>query len=212
MEATKESTLKSILSALWNLTAHCAANKADFCKVDGALKFLISTLTYTAHNQSITIVENGGGILRNISSHIVANEDYRQILRKHNTISLLLDQLKSPSITVVSNSCVTLWNLSARCPQDQQTLWESGAVPMLRNLTNSRHKMIAMGATATLKNLFSSPMAPNNIQIRGKCCFCILFNYRITSQLSTYVTKCDSPSIVFEKKLLVSPWASLKRN
>ena len=167
LEATKESTLKSILSALWNLTAHCAPNKADFCRVDGALTFLISTLTYSANNHSITIVENGGGILRNISSHIVVNEEYREILRKHNTIAILLDQLKSPSITVVSNSCVTLWNLSARCPKDQQTLWELGAVPMLRNLTNSRHKMIAMGASATLKNLFSSPTAPNNIQMNG---------------------------------------------
>lgn len=33
MEAKKESTLKSILSALWNLSAHCSTNKAEICQV-----------------------------------------------------------------------------------------------------------------------------------------------------------------------------------
>ncbi|CAG2109249.1 unnamed protein product, partial [Medioppia subpectinata] len=167
LEATKESTLKSILSALWNLTAHCGPNKADFCGVKGALPFLISTLTPNSSTNSMTIVENGGGILRNISSYIVMNEEYRQVLRKHNTLAILLEQLKSPSIPVVSNACVTLWNLSAHCPKDQSTLWELGAVPMLRNLTTSRHKMIAMGSSATLKNLFSSSVAPNYRSMNG---------------------------------------------
>jgi adenomatosis polyposis coli protein len=33
MDAEKESTLKSILSALWNLSAHCSTNKAEICQV-----------------------------------------------------------------------------------------------------------------------------------------------------------------------------------
>ncbi len=140
----------------------------DFCKVEGALPFLISTLTYKSSNNTKAIVENGGGILRHISSHIVTNEEYREILRKHNTIDILLEQLKSTSLTVVSNSCVTLWNLSARNITDQKKMFESGAVPMLRNLINSRHEMIAMGASATLKNLFSSPIAGYYITMNGK--------------------------------------------
>lgn len=80
----------------------------------------------------------------------------RQILREHNCIPLLLQQLKSASLTVVSNACGTLWNLSARCTQDQRTLWELGAVPMLRSLVHSKHKMISMGSSAALKNLLAA--------------------------------------------------------
>lgn len=34
MEVKKESTMKSILSALWNLSAHCNMNKVHFVFVD----------------------------------------------------------------------------------------------------------------------------------------------------------------------------------
>lgn len=156
MEAEKESTLKSILSALWNLSAHCSANKADICLVDGALAFLVSTLTYKSKSKTLAIVENGGGILRNISSHIAIQNDYRVILRKHNCLQILLQHLKSPSLTVVSNACGTLWNLSARNAVDQRALWEMGAVGMLKKLINSKHKMISMGSSAALKNLLSA--------------------------------------------------------
>ena len=78
------------------------------------------------------------------------------MLRDHNTLSILLGQLRSPSLTVVSNACGTLWNLSARCAEDQRTLWELGAVPMLRSLINSKHKMISMGSSAELKNLLQA--------------------------------------------------------
>ncbi|XP_055953472.1 adenomatous polyposis coli protein-like [Argiope bruennichi] len=156
MEAQKESTLKSILSALWNLSAHCSMNKADICEVEGALEFLVSTLTYKSSSSTLSIIENGGGILRNISSHIAVREDYRAVLRKHKCLQTLLSHLKSPSLTIVSNACGTLWNLSARCSEDQQMLWEMGAVGMLRNLIHSKHKMISMGSSAALKNLLSA--------------------------------------------------------
>ena len=78
------------------------------------------------------------------------------MLRDHNTLEILLSQLRSPSLTVVSNACGTLWNLSARCSQDQRTLWDLGAVPMLRSLINSKHKMISMGSSAALKNLLAA--------------------------------------------------------
>ncbi|XP_041968016.1 adenomatous polyposis coli homolog isoform X2 [Aricia agestis] len=163
MTCQKEATLKSVLSALWNLTAHCSMNKVALCSVEGALGFLVEMLSYNSPTKTLAIVENAGGIMRNVSSHIAVREDYRQILRERNCLSVLLQHLKSPSLTVVSNSCGTLWNLSARCPQDQQFLWDHGAVPMLRSLIHSKHKMIAMGSGAALKNLLNSKPGKTHI-------------------------------------------------
>ncbi|KAL5020491.1 hypothetical protein ScPMuIL_003383 [Solemya velum] len=162
MRVKKESTLKSILSALWNLSAHCSENKADICAVDGALEFLVQMLTYKSPSKTLAIIENGGGILRNISSHIAVREDYRNVLRHHGCLQILLKHLRSPSLTIVSNACGTLWNLSARCAEDQQSLWEMGAVSMLRNLVHSKHKMISMGSAAALKNLLAARPAMKN--------------------------------------------------
>uniref|UniRef100_A0A8C0WG11 Adenomatous polyposis coli protein 2 n=1 Tax=Castor canadensis TaxID=51338 RepID=A0A8C0WG11_CASCN len=155
LRASKESTLKSVLSALWNLSAHSTENKAAICQVDGALGFLVSTLTYRCQGNSLAVIESGGGILRNVSSLIATREDYRQVLRDHNCLQTLLQHLTSHSLTIVSNACGTLWNLSARSPQDQELLWDLGAVGMLRNLVHSKHKMIAMGSAAALRNLLA---------------------------------------------------------
>lgn len=73
----QESTLKSLLSALWNLSAHSTENKVSICSVDGALGFLVSTLTYKCQSNSLAIIESGGGILRNVSSLVATREDYR---------------------------------------------------------------------------------------------------------------------------------------
>ncbi|NXC77871.1 APCL protein, partial [Anhinga anhinga] len=156
LHAGKESTLKSVLSALWNLSAHSTENKAAICGVEGALGFLVSTLTYKCQSNSLAIIESGGGILRNVSSLIATREDYRQVLRDHNCLQTLLQHLRSHSLTIVSNACGTLWNLSARSPRDQELLWDLGAVSMLRNLIHSKHKMIAMGSAAALRNLLTN--------------------------------------------------------
>lgn len=68
-----------MLSALWNLSAHSTENKAAICQVDGALGFLVSTLTYKCQSNSLAIIESGGGILRNVSSLIATREDYRWV-------------------------------------------------------------------------------------------------------------------------------------
>ncbi|XP_077441091.1 adenomatous polyposis coli protein 2 isoform X2 [Vanacampus margaritifer] len=156
LQATKESTLKSLLSALWNLSAHSLDNKEAVCAVDGALGFLVSTLTYRCQTNSLAIIESGGGILRNVSSLVASREDYRQVLREHNCLQTLLQHLRSHSLTIVSNACGTLWNLSARSPKDQELLWDLGAVSTLRNLIHSKHKMIAMGSAAALRNLLTN--------------------------------------------------------
>lgn len=77
--SSQESTLKSILSALWNLSAHSIDNKVAICAVDGALGFLVSTLTYRCQTNSLAIIESGGGILRNVSSLVATREDYRWV-------------------------------------------------------------------------------------------------------------------------------------
>lgn len=162
MSATREPTLKSVLSALWNLSAHCNLNKVDICGVEGALQYLVEMLNYQSASKTLAVVENAGGILRNISSHIAVREDYRKILRDENCLAILLRQLQSASLTVVSNACGTLWNLSARCGTDQRTLVALGAVPMLTSLAHSRHRLIAMGASAALKNLLPVRLAQNH--------------------------------------------------
>ncbi|XP_058827481.1 uncharacterized protein LOC131687416 [Topomyia yanbarensis] len=152
-----ENTLKAILSALWNLSNHCPPNRSEFCEVEGSLEFLIDMLSYEAASKTMSVIENAGGILRNISSHIALREDYRKILRKKNCLKILLEQLKSPSLTVVSNACGTLGNLSGENYEDQRFLRENGAIPMLRSLIYSKHKMISNGSSMALKNLLKPP-------------------------------------------------------
>ena len=162
----REQTIKVVLSALWNLSAHCKRNKVEVCEEPGSLVFLVELL----RSSSMTIVENGGGILRNISSYIAMSdrgELYRAVLREENCLSLLLEQLRSSSLTIVSNSAGTLWNLSARSVTDQSTLIEMGAIPILQSLTNSKHKSIATCATAALKNLQSSRLISSSSQMYG---------------------------------------------
>lgn len=46
--------------------------------------FLVDMLSYKAPSKTLAIVENAGGILRNISSHIAVREDYRYVFaRQH---------------------------------------------------------------------------------------------------------------------------------
>ncbi|KAL1394446.1 hypothetical protein pipiens_011952 [Culex pipiens pipiens] len=153
MVCTIENTLKAILSALWNLSNHCPPNRSEFCEVPGALEFLIDMLSYEAPSKTMHVIENAGGILRNISSHVALREDYRRILRRKSCLKILLEQLKSPSLTVVSNACGTLGSLSGECAEDQRFLRENGAIPMLRSLIYSKHKMISNGSSMALKNL-----------------------------------------------------------
>lgn len=155
MKCTQENTLKQILSALWNLSNHCAKSKAEFCEINGAIEFLVDMLSYEAASKTTSVIENAGGILRNVSSHIALHEELRVILRRKNCLSLLLQQLKSPSLTCVSNSCGTLGNLSAHCAEDQKFLRDNGAIPMLRSLIYSKHKMISTGSTIALRNLLA---------------------------------------------------------
>lgn len=150
-----EVCIRAVLSAVWNLSAHNSENKEEICRTPGSLKFLAFALSYRSPSKSIDVAENAGGILRNISSHIAVNSSYRQILREEGCMQTLVSQLRSPSTRVVSNSCGVLWNLSARCVEDQELLWELGAVSVLKTLIHSKHKSISASSAAALRNLLA---------------------------------------------------------
>jgi len=62
---------------------------------------------------------------------------------------------RSPSLAIVGNACGALWNISARSYVDQKTLIDLGAIPMLKNLVTSKHRLISLGSSATIKNLLA---------------------------------------------------------
>lgn len=77
MKVKKEVILKSIFSVLWNLFVYGSENKVEICVVDGFLEFFVSILIYKFLLKIIVVIENGGGVLRNIFSYIIVREDYR---------------------------------------------------------------------------------------------------------------------------------------
>ena len=88
-QVRKEAALKCLLSALWNLSSHCSVNKAEICGVPGALRFLVSVLARGSGCvgkpgvKAYAVVENGGGVLRNVSSHVAGCEACRMTLREN---------------------------------------------------------------------------------------------------------------------------------
>lgn len=168
MATEKENTLKAILTALWNLSAHSIENKAEICAIDGALEFLINMLSYKSLSKTLVIVELSSGIIKNISNQIAVRDDYREILRKHNCLQLLLQLLKSPNVTIVHNACCTLSNLSAKCTVDREALVQMGAIDILRDLSNSKHKFILFSSSAVLKNLLTTETKHNVMKLNKR--------------------------------------------
>ena len=148
-----ESALRTILYAVWNLSAHSSENKIQICETPKALEFLVDMLAYKSPSNSLTVVESSGGILRNLSSQIAVKSEYRANLREHECFRFLLANLRSPSLRVVGNACGILWNLSARCETDRELLIKMNALALLKPLVTSKNKSISKGAGAAIKNL-----------------------------------------------------------
>ncbi|KRZ72785.1 Adenomatous polyposis coli protein [Trichinella papuae] len=168
MRSKKETTLKSILSALWNLTSHCAENQMEVCTVPQAVQFLALTLKRSTAAGNNAIVENCGGILRNISACIADREEWRSVLRQTGCYQVLMEHLGAKSLTVISNACGALWNLSNSSVQEQKLLCELGAVELLQTLTQSKHALIRLASSATLKNLQTFVQKVANRSIEGE--------------------------------------------
>lgn len=156
MVTTEEKTLKNILYAIWNLSAHSPENKSEICAIEGALGYLVNMLSYQGTSDSQSIVEAAGGILKNISCQIAVRDDYREVLRQHNCLEVLVKHLQSSNLTILIHTCGIVWNLSARCFVDQSALIKLGAVDSLTTLTSCNHKQISSSASAALRNIFAA--------------------------------------------------------
>lgn len=162
MQVKKETTLKCILFPLWNFSSHNMLNKQQICEVNGSIRYLISLLEYRSTNSTLTILENITGVFKNISSFLIKFDDLRKELRINNCHEILLRHLKSTSLTVVCNCVGILWNISKDNLLDQKILINLGAVAFLKNLTFSKHKIIAIPSKGCLKNLLTSECLKNN--------------------------------------------------
>ena len=150
-----EQTIQHITSALWNLSAHSMENRDKVCTTDTGLKQLVELLSYNSPTGTTAIVENVGGILKNLSVVIMQQEEYRKKFRRSGGLGKLVQHLKSKNKTVLANATGTLWNLSARFPEDQKVLWDLGCVPLLDVLQTAHHKNIAEYARGALRNLLA---------------------------------------------------------
>ncbi|VDL33916.1 unnamed protein product [Hymenolepis diminuta] len=169
LSAQREATLRTTLNALWNLSSHSTANRKAVCNVTGALAFLVSALDAKNPNKDVEIKANSGGVLRNLCPVIVNSLEYRAVLRTHNCISILLEQLRtSPSVTVVVNVCEVLGALSATplreakpssgllfesSTTDQALMIRLGALDILHRLAHSRHRYVVSSSKQALENL-----------------------------------------------------------
>ena len=150
-----EQTIQHITSALWNLSAHSMENRDKICTTELGLKQLVELLSYNSPTGTTVVVENVGGILKNLSVVIMQQEEYRKKFRRSGGLGKLVQHLKSKNKTVLANATGTLWNLSARFPEDQKMLWDLGCVPLLDVLQTAHHKNIAEYARGALRNLLA---------------------------------------------------------
>lgn len=153
--ANGETTIQHITSALWNISAHSVKNRHKVCQTPNGICTLVGLLSYNSPSGATVVIENVGGVLRNLSNVISLDERYRRVFREAGGLAKLVQHLKSKNRTVLSNSTGILWNLSARCPDNQKLLWDLGCVPLLDVLQTHRQKNIAENARAALRNLLA---------------------------------------------------------
>ena len=105
----------------------------------------------------------------------------RAVLRTHNCISILLEQLRtSPSVTVVVNVCEVLGALSATpyreakpssallfesATTDQALMIRLGALDILHRLAHSRHRYVVSSSKQALENLERAHVLMKNQRI-----------------------------------------------
>ncbi len=157
-----ETTIQHITSALWNLSAHSVENRHKICSSNSGIQILVELLSYNSPSGTTAIVENVGGILKNLSVVIMQAEGYRRKFREVGGLDKLVQHLKSKNKTVLANATGILWNLSARCPEDQKHLWDLGCVPLLDVLQSTPRKVgagaennISECARGALRNLLA---------------------------------------------------------
>ncbi len=138
-----ETTIQHITSALWNLSAHSVENRHKICSSSSGILTLIDLLSYNSPSGTTVVVENVGGIIKNLSVVIMETEGYRRKFRESGGLAKLVQHLKSKNKTVLANATGILWNLSARSPEDQKHLWDLGCIPLLDVLQSTPKKSVA---------------------------------------------------------------------
>lgn len=175
----RRETLVSLLRPLSVLTSHSNDNKGQLLEVFGSLDLLIDCLklcriveepgTSASSNVDRLTGELAGVVLRNVSSVVALDEAHRARLRSSGCFELLLAHLRASSLRIVANAAGTLWNLTAKHPDDQRRFVQLGAPAVLRSLTASKHSAIAAASRAALKNLSgvsAYPMHSANANLR----------------------------------------------
>ena len=150
-----EPTIQHLTSALWNLSAHSAENRHKICSAPFGIQQLVELLSYNSPSGTTAVVENVGGILKNLSVVIMQEEEYRRKFREAGGLAKLVQHLKSKNRTVLSNATGILWNVSARSPEDQKLLWDLGCIPLLDVLQTAHYKNVAECARGALRNLLA---------------------------------------------------------
>ena len=153
--ANGETTTQHITSALWNVSAHSTETRHRLCRTKNGIELLVGLLSYNSPSGATVVIENVGGVLKNLSSVISQEEEYRKRFRQAGGLAKLVQHLKSKNRTVLANATGILWNLSARCPENQKLLWDLGSIPLLDVLQSSKERNVAENARGALRNLLA---------------------------------------------------------
>lgn len=153
--ANSEPTIQHITSALWNISAHSIDNRHKVCRTKNGIETLVGLLSYNSPSGATVIIENVGGVLRNLSNVISQEEGYRRRFREAGGLAKLVQHLKSRNRVVLANATGILWNLSARCPENQKLLWDLGCIPLLDVLQSTKQKNTSENARGALRNLLA---------------------------------------------------------
>ena len=188
----EEPTLQHITSALWNLSAHSVESRHRICSTPNGIQQLVKLLSYSSTSHTTIVVENVGGILKNLSGVIMGEEKYRRKFRAAGGLEKIKKHLKSKNKTVLANATGILWNLSARCPEDQKAFWELGVIPLLDVHKTSEHKSIAENSRGALRNLLAFG------QTNGWTSKSDVMGYNLKTQKGLSKSLCYSANYTFE--------------
>ena len=188
----EEPTLQHITSALWNLSAHSVDSRHKICSTPNGIPQLVKLLSYSSSSHTTIVVENIGGILKNLSGVIMGEEKYRRKFRAASGLEKIKKHLKSKNKTVLANATGILWNLSARCPEDQKAFWDLGVIPLLDVHKTSEHKSIAENSRGALRNLLAFG------QTNGWTSKSDVMGYNLKTQKGLSKSLCYSANYTFE--------------
>ena len=186
----EESTIQYITSALWNLSAHSLESRIIITSTQRGIKQLVNLLSYNSPSGTTAVVENVGGILKNLSV-VIKDEKYRKKFREAGGLAKLANHLKSKNKTVLANATGILWNISAHHHEDQKILWDLGCIPLLDIHRTSDHKSIRENARGALRNLLA--FGQNN----GWCSKSDVMGYNLKTQKSLSKSLCNTASYTF---------------